>query len=324
MKIALITLYFGKLPNYFPLFLKSCKKNKGFNWLIFTDDKTNYKYPENVKRIEMNFEECKKIFQSEFDFKLALNSPQKLCDFKCAYGYLLQDHIKEYDFWGHCDLDQIFGDLSKFVTQDKLKKYDKLYTLGHFTLYRNNENVNKQFMSSINGMQRYKDVFSDYKGNGFDEWIEGNINEIFYGSKFSFLDIAIGADIDPYSTSFILDWYDKNEKRYVRDSIRKNIFKWEDGSLYRYYRDNKSIAKEEFPYIHLQKRQMKDHEKCVDLRSFYIVPNKFIEENKTDVNQLLSKTYFYEYINYQCFIVKYKSLKLRMKNKDFKFNNVFR
>ena len=48
MKVVLITMYFGKLPNYFSLFLKSCEKNKDFNWLIFTDDNTNYNYPKNV------------------------------------------------------------------------------------------------------------------------------------------------------------------------------------------------------------------------------------------------------------------------------------
>ena len=53
MKVALIVLYFGKLPNYFSLFLKSCEVNKDFTWLIFTDDETEFNYPENVKKIDM-------------------------------------------------------------------------------------------------------------------------------------------------------------------------------------------------------------------------------------------------------------------------------
>ena len=324
MKVVLITMYFGKLPNYFSLFLKSCEKNKDFNWLIFTDDNTNYNYPKNVKRVNMNFEQCKKIFQEKFDFKLALESPKKLCDFKCAYGYLLEDYIKDYGFWGHCDLDQIFGDLSKFITKENLKKYDKLYTLGHLTLYRNNKDVNRQFMNSLKGIKRYKEVFSDCNGNGFDEWIEGNINEIFYDSKYSFLDTSIGADIDPYSTTFILDWYDKKEKRYFRDSIRKNLFKWQDGNLYRYYLDNNLVVKEEFPYIHLQKRKMKNYDKCIESTSFYIIPNKFVDEKDLDMNKFLFSSSVYEYINYQYFLVKWKSLKLRIKTKNFKFNSVFR
>ena len=33
-----------------------------------------------------------------------------MCDYKVAYGEMFQDYIKEYDFWGHCDMDMIFGE----------------------------------------------------------------------------------------------------------------------------------------------------------------------------------------------------------------------
>ena len=39
-KVTFIIPYFGKLPNYFDLFLKSCKYNGGYRWIVFTDDKT--------------------------------------------------------------------------------------------------------------------------------------------------------------------------------------------------------------------------------------------------------------------------------------------
>ena len=35
--IAIVLPYFGKLPNYFPLFLESCRKNPTVNWLFYTD-----------------------------------------------------------------------------------------------------------------------------------------------------------------------------------------------------------------------------------------------------------------------------------------------
>lgn len=40
--------YFGKLPSNIEIFLKTCEYNKNFNWLLFTDDKTKYQYPNNV------------------------------------------------------------------------------------------------------------------------------------------------------------------------------------------------------------------------------------------------------------------------------------
>ena len=35
-KCIFIIPYFGKFNEYFTLFLKSCKNNKEFNWLILT------------------------------------------------------------------------------------------------------------------------------------------------------------------------------------------------------------------------------------------------------------------------------------------------
>ena len=46
LKKILIIPYFGKFNNYFELWLKSCEYNTDFDWLIFTDDKTNYQYLE--------------------------------------------------------------------------------------------------------------------------------------------------------------------------------------------------------------------------------------------------------------------------------------
>lgn len=49
-KVCFVVPYFGKFPSYFDLFLKSCKYNEDFNWIIFTDDKEDYDYPNNVKK----------------------------------------------------------------------------------------------------------------------------------------------------------------------------------------------------------------------------------------------------------------------------------
>ena len=74
-KCVFIIPYFGKFPNYFNLFLKTCGLNPEFNWIIFTDDKTEYNYPSNVKVYFMNFEELKELVHSKFDFKVNLASP---------------------------------------------------------------------------------------------------------------------------------------------------------------------------------------------------------------------------------------------------------
>lgn len=78
--------------------------------------------------------------------------------------------IHGYDFWGHCDLDIIYGDVRAFFTDDFLDSYDYIsvrhdYTTGCFGLYRNNELLNNYFLKS----KDYKKVFSEPKHYCFDE-----------------------------------------------------------------------------------------------------------------------------------------------------------
>ena len=84
LKKILIIPYFGKFNNYFELWLKSCEYNTDFDWLIFTDDKTNYQYPENVHVHYTTFENIKDRINNLFEFEISLDSPYKLCDFKPA------------------------------------------------------------------------------------------------------------------------------------------------------------------------------------------------------------------------------------------------
>lgn len=322
MKIAIIVAYFGKLPDYTQLFLNSCKLNYGFEWLIFSDDDTTYDYPSNVHLIKMNFSECKELIQSKFDFDITLSKPQKLCDYKCAYGMIFEEYLQDYDWWGHCDLDQIFGDLDRFVTEDMLRKYDKLFSLGHLSLYKNTYENNRIFMKEIEGKHRYKEVFSTERGCGFDEWLPGNVNDIFLQTDSSIMLESIGADINPYKTTFEIVSYDINTRCYKPSSIKNSIFEIERGHIYQIYLLDGILHKEEFPYIHLQKRKMKDLRKDEDSDSYYIIPNRFIDKvDKPEV--LLHRCAIWRVFNYQFFRVKINSLKYRIRNSDWYFTNVF-
>lgn len=104
-RVCFVVLYFGKLPQDILLFLRTAAYNFGFSWLIFTDDKTNIQESSNVKIIKCSFGEITRRIQDSLDFNIKINSPKKLCDFKPTYGYIFQEELKEYDFWGYCDLD---------------------------------------------------------------------------------------------------------------------------------------------------------------------------------------------------------------------------
>lgn len=62
MKIKVVIPYFGKLPDYFDLFLKSCEINSEIEFLIFTDQKVKKEYPTNVTVYHTEFEVLKKKF----------------------------------------------------------------------------------------------------------------------------------------------------------------------------------------------------------------------------------------------------------------------
>lgn len=180
--IIIIIPYFGRLPNYFQLFLNSCKTNETVDWLIVTDNTENYLYPHNVNVIHMTFSELQDRVQNLFDFDVSLDKPYKLCDLKPAYGYIFSEYITGYDYWGHGDCDLIYGDLRKFLT-DAVLSYDKVFDLGHLSLYRNCKEINEMFMKPLDGIEYYKEVFSSPLSFNFDERFldRKNINQIFRG-----------------------------------------------------------------------------------------------------------------------------------------------
>ena len=79
----------------------------------------------------------------------------------------------------------------------------------------------------------------------------------------------------------------------------------------------------EFPYVHLQKRKMRDLRKNKNSDNYYLIPNCFIDK---DINPsvLLRVCTIWRVFNYQFFRVKINSLKYRFKNSDWKFTNVFK
>lgn len=322
-RVALIVPYFGKLPDYFQVFLDSCSWNSSFDWLVFSDDVTEYCYPNNVHFHYMTFEECKELVQSRFDFTITLHKHQKLCDYKCAYGYIFSDYIRKFDWWGHCDLDQIFGDLSAFVTEEKMAKYVKIYSLGHLTLYRNTEENNKRFFTPLNGYERYREVFTTEKGCGFDEWLPKNINDIYLECDAPAYYINECADVNPYYTAFRLTFFDVSSRSYMHSTIKNSLFEWNKGKVYQVYLEKGKLCRKEYPYVHLQKRKMKDCRNRKDAERYYIVPNRFLDWHENAVNILHGlqwKTFF----NTQFFKVKWKSLQYRIKCRDWERNSIFR
>ncbi len=103
--------------------------NPDFNWLLLTDDRQAFEYPGNVQVKYILLQDVAKLADSKFGFHVKLDEAYKLCDFKPAYGYIFEEYIKEYEFWGHCDIDIILGKISHFLTREILDRYDKFFCI---------------------------------------------------------------------------------------------------------------------------------------------------------------------------------------------------
>lgn len=296
-KACFIIPYFGKLPNTFPIYLRTCGENPDFDWLIVTDDRTAYSYPANVHCSYTTFSSFVARVQSCFDFPIALKRPYKICDFRAAFGVIFEQELRDYRFWGHCDLDQYFGKINHFVTDEVLEKYDKILCLGHFTLFRNVAKINEMYkIPDKKYGQSYIDAFSQEKHWIFDEWPTGNtcinrimkqeeVNTFYYHDAF--------CDLVPFVSRFQRYIFDHEAESWAKENIKNSIYVWKNGELYACHKDKDGkIVYREMLYIHIRQRKMDMRDYDPLLAAFYIVPNRFEttpnDEDKR-INDLLNK-----------------------------------
>jgi hypothetical protein len=143
-KIALIIPYFGKYPEWIDLYFYSCQQNKTIDFYFFTDSKIPEKHADNLYFQQISFTDYCKTASEKLGIDFSPKSAYKLCDLKVFYGFLHQDLLKNYDFWGFGDVDVIWGNIAKFYTPEMLEKYDVFSThadrvSGHLAILRNNK-----------------------------------------------------------------------------------------------------------------------------------------------------------------------------------------
>ena len=140
IKKIFITPYFGDFPEWmdkYKIHFEEVLRPKGYDWLLDTDlegfkkrvkDKLGVDYP-------------------------GLPGTGKVWDYRGALGFLYEEEIRGYDFWGHTDFDCVYGDVDKFVTDEFLNNLDvhsnhNTYVNGCWSLYRNSYGVNRLFLGA--------------------------------------------------------------------------------------------------------------------------------------------------------------------------------
>lgn len=120
--------WFGPLPEWWGLY----RPPAGYDFLLFTD---------------------RDGFDGRCRERLGVGYPDVVAPhgFRPALGVLFAEEIAGYDFWGHTDLDCVYGRVGRWVTDEFLEGLDvhsnhRDYVCGPWTLYRNRSVVNELFM----------------------------------------------------------------------------------------------------------------------------------------------------------------------------------
>ena len=296
-KIAIICPYFGKWPYWIDLYFQSCKFNKGVDFCFFTDCEIKEAYKaENIRFFQLSFQEyCQKV-SDRLGISFCPDNPYKLCDLKPFYGYVHEDLLVTYDFWGFGDLDLVWGDIKKFCADKILDSKDVFSThadrvSGHFALIRNTEHYRElcfripSWQNKLEDRGHYALDEIDYsvllygkivrvlwkihsrllKMNGIDEWkvyqrILKVANALFKPKKLYFME----QDTTPFP--------DAIDRKAVR-------FRYEHGKL------TNEISNKEIVYLHFLclKKKWNESNYCVSNDSSSIVfttEGIFSNENK--------------------------------------------
>lgn len=308
-KIRLIIPYFGKLPKFFPYFLLTAKRNKKIDFLIYTDqnvDQLEILNAENIEFKTLSFDDLRKKVQSKFDFEISLKTPYKLCDYKVAYGFIFEEELKGYDYWGFCDTDVLLGDIYQFLEEHSFfeNDYARYGLLGHLQIFKNSQEVNHVFMSGqgLNYRLDYHNVFTSEQNFIFDE-AEG-IQKLFEKLGLNQLQLTCYHDIDIRHFSF---------KRYNEKEAQRYYYWSEKNGLESIEIKDKKLVVEHPLYAHFQKRTIE----CPEFEvadSFYVIPNQLVVGDKIsmqEIEELTNNKFYWEYVK-STFLKKFKKEKMTL------------
>lgn len=290
-KCVFILPYFGEFNNYFPLFLKTCRTNKLYHWIVLTDNNKEYDYPENVYVINTTLEKIKEKAEKKLGFSISLSSPYKLCDYKPAYGFLFEEYLTEFEYWGHCDCDLIFGNLDKILTPLLDKGYDKLFAVGHLTIYKNTYNNNRRFMNFYKGKKIYKEAFTTDKIYVFDEdydsdYSDNNVHSIFMEDGAAIYANDLSMNTSTKSGRFINDSYNKEARKFQKKKYVPTRYYWSEGNIISLSidKETKQLIRNEYLYMHFQLRKMRMSKNIINKNLIQILPDRFMKEKRLPIN----------------------------------------
>lgn len=242
--IAVLVMWFGKLPPYFPVWLASAEKNTDVDFFFFSDQEVSSQ-TSNVHIIKTTLQHEVKRIAEKIGETITIQSPYKFCDLRPFFGIAYQDeYLKGYDFWGYCDIDLAFGNIRKFLTDEKLECYERLYEWGHFSIFKNNEKMNHLYYLSGSLYSMDETLRRSIKVTAEEHH---GLNRICAKNNIKWYRSVDFADFWTCYSDLIL-WHGQENYNY-------QVFYWENGQVFRAYLDTDGkVQTDEYVYIHWQKR----------------------------------------------------------------------
>ncbi|KAL3924952.1 MAG: hypothetical protein SGILL_000725 [Bacillariaceae sp.] len=96
--------------------------------------------------------------------------PYVMVEFKPALGHIFQEYLDGYTHWGYSDLDIVFGDLARWISQDELDEFDivtygfgdqeRIYLRGQFTFHKNDQQKVNQLWRRCEYLSKMEERFA--------------------------------------------------------------------------------------------------------------------------------------------------------------------
>jgi hypothetical protein len=244
-RILLLMPYFGRWPEWFFIFLETCKHNPSVEWLFLTDCGEVRPAPSNVRFVRMPFAEMRSLSSQKLGRSVKLPMPFKICDLRLCYAKIFDEFIAGYDFWGFGDIDVVYGNLSGVLKGEALShdiiSFHKDHLSGHLCLFRNNEIINTLYTR----IKNFEDALGSNDYLVFDELLLAGGTA--YSSQQKYIDdeslksLSICA-FEAFSTPFSL------YKPWIDGTFRFPAeWTWENGQL-----TSDIDAGRGFPYLHFK------------------------------------------------------------------------
>lgn len=235
--ICIVIPYFGRWPKWIELFFESCRWNPQIDWIILNDRQYARTLPRNVKVLRTRLPDFLARVQHVLGIGLEWSHPHKICDLRLACGHIFEELLQGYSHFGWGDLDVIYGDMRKHITEESLNhdciSFNDDHLSGHLCILRNTEPTRYLYKHFPDWRRRMES--REY--TRFDELHPGELPSVLsVYSRESF-----NTPLSPYvrwtdgTFDFPSEWYWRhgvltNDKDGERDFLYLHFMHWKGGS----------------------------------------------------------------------------------------------